>query len=429
MNYCLQIFFFLFLFYINTISASDCTNGRYIDPVFSEVDVTRNIIYANKKQSDGQYIDLTYNVYQPQGDTFASRPVMFFVHGGGFIKGLGDLHDMAVHCNYFAQRGFVTVSVEYRLEPNMLSLLFEDVMVKALGRGMFDTKDAIDHLVSTYQTGNPYRIDTSKIIIYGVSAGAVNSLNFSYLDSIQMLPERYQRWITGLDDIDVDSVLRHRFDLSKPKILISISGMVLDTGWIKPNGIDVLLVHGKLDKIVPYNYGRFLSLPWLPFGYGAKAQYPRMINQGIRCEFEDWIGRGHVPFQNNFTNPFDPEIYNQPILDSMHRHIAHFCYTLMNCDQQATLIHQNIREVNLIVFPNPSKGNFMIQVPKVVNAGKWNVSIYDVLGKEQFNKEFTGNTEFISVNEKLMPGVYLVKMYCEKDNAPVNYTAKITIVQ
>jgi acetyl esterase/lipase len=426
---CLGLSFFIMGFLSENPDLNAQCPQRYLDQVFSEVDVTRNIIYASKKQSNGQNIDLTYDVYQPHGDTFSLRPVMFLIHGGGFIKGLGSMDDMAVHCNYFAQRGYVTVSVEYRMEPNVLSVLFEDVMVKAMARGMIDTKDAINHLVSTRQFGNPYRIDTSKIIIGGVSAGAINSLLVCYLDSIQMLQEKYQRLIAGLDGIDVDSMLRHRFDYFKPKVLVSISGMVLDTNWIKPNGIDVLLVHGNLDEIVPYNYGRLLTLPWLPNGYGAKAQYPRIINQGIRCEFEDWTGRGHVPFQNNFTNPFDPVFYNQPILDSMHRHIAHFCFKVLNYDQQETLIHQNIADVNLFVFPNPSKGDFTIQIPEEMNCKTWHVSIYDMLGKEQFDQVFEGINGFVSVNEKLTPGVYLVRMSGEKDKNTVHYTAKITIAK
>ncbi len=420
--------FLLFLSFIITSKAGDCTNGRYLRPVFSQVDITKNIKYARKQQSDGQYIDLKYDVYQPHGDTVSLRPVMLLIHGGAYLKLLDqNSPDIVLMCNYFAQRGYVTVSIDYRQEPNLLGLLSEETMVKAVSRALIDTKDAIDHLIDTYTNGNPYRIDTSKAIIGGVSAGAVSAMFISYLDSMQMLPQNYQNWIIQANGPNADSILRHKFDKVKPKITISISGGLLDTSWIKSNNIDVLLVHGSADEIVPYNFGHPFNIQTLPVLYGGKSQYPRMMNQGIRCEFEDWIGRGHVPFMNLSFPDIIFNLINQPILDSTERHIAAFCYRLMDCDTRTTGIKENIVASNISVFPNPSRGFFTIQLPKETTTNKWNVTIYDIAGKEIQTSEYPGNTIEISVNEKLPAGIYFIKMFYEKNGEIFAYTGKITI--
>lgn len=418
----------LFSFFISPTKAGDCLNGRYLRPVFQQVDIIKNIKYARKKQSDGQYIDLKYDVYQPHGDTVSLRPVMLLIHGGAYLKLLDqNSPDIVLMCNYFAQRGYVTVSIDYRQEPNLLGLLSEETMVKAVSRALIDTKDAIDHLIDTYSNGNPYRIDTSKAIIGGVSAGAVSTMFICYLDSLDMLPQNYQNWIIQANGSNADSILRHKFDKIKPKIAISISGALLDTSWIKKNNIDMLLVHGSADELVPYNFGHPFNLPTLPVLYGGKSQYPRMMSQGIRCEFEDWIGRGHVPFMNLSFPEIIFNFINQPILDSTERHIANFCYRLMDCDTRTTGIKQNIVSTNLSIFPNPTTGKFTIQLPKEINTAKWNVVIYDIAGKEIQAKEYGGNETFLSINEILPAGMYFIKMFYEKNDETFIYTGKVTI--
>lgn len=428
-------FFYTFifaLFVVFSAHAEDCTNGRYLKPVFEKVDVTKNIKYARKKQSDGAYIELKYDIYQPQGDTMAERPVMLLIHGGAYLKLLDqNSPDIVLLCNYFAQRGYVTVSIDYRQEPNLLGLLSEETMVKAVSRALIDTKDAVDHLMLTYQNGNPYRIDTSKAIIGGVSAGAVSTMFIAYLDSLQMLPQRYQNWIIEANGDSADYILRHKFDLVKPKAAISISGAVLDTSWIRKNGIDLLLIHGSADEIVPYNYDHPFHLPMLPKLYGGKAQYPVAIREGIRCEFEDWIGRGHVPFFNlDIASILTLNLIDFDVLDSTQRHIAEFCYNIAaNCDGRVTGIRENIMQEKLHIFPNPSSGNFTIQLPKQVTLGEWNMQLFDLSGRQVFARTYDYNTAQISVNETLPPGMYLLKMNYLSSLENLVYTQKLVITQ
>jgi hypothetical protein len=220
--------------------------------------------------------------------------------------------------------------------------------------------------------------------------------------------------------------------------MIGVSGAVLDTGWIKPNRTypALLLQHGTSDGVVPFMYDHPFHIPTLPALMGSYLINQRCQNLGLRCELETWVGAGHVPFLGSsnglnwaalFTrNPLGI-VLNPFVLDSTKRHIANFIYSLINCDAQVTGIREHVA-TDVSVYPNPSTGNFTICIPKE-NGSKWLVSIYNVEGREQYQHEFPGNMEFITINEKLPPSSYFIKLKCETGDAPVVYTGKITIAQ
>lgn len=424
--------FLLFTIYFSmSVRATDCLNGRYKTQQFNSVKRTNNIVYATKPQSNGVAIQLRYDVYEPQNDTASYRPVMMLIHGGAYLKLLDqNSPDIVLLCEYFAKLGYVAISIDYRQEPNLLALLSEEQMVKAVSRALIDTKDAVDHLVNTYSNGNPYRIDTSKAFIGGVSAGAVSAMFITFLDSLQQLSPKYQQWIIEANGVNADSILRHKFDNIKPKATISISGAILDTNWIVPNGIELLLNHGSADPIVPYNFGKPFSIPTLPELYGGKAMNARAINQGIYCEFEDWIGRGHVPFFNlDLGSILTLQLINQPIFDSTKRHMRDFCYRLLNCDAQITSIKENIIPNQISIFPNPTKGDISVQLPKNIGTNAISVTVFDLSGKAFFYNEYSTAQDFISIPASLPNGMYLLKISTEYKNELRSYTGKFSVIE
>jgi len=111
----------LLLFLVANTNASDCNNGRYKRQLFPQVKRTNNIIYATKRQSDGAMIDLKYDVYEPMNDTASNRAVMLLIHGGAYLKLLDqNSPDIVLMSTYFAQHGYVAISIDYRQEPNLL---------------------------------------------------------------------------------------------------------------------------------------------------------------------------------------------------------------------------------------------------------------------------------------------------------------------
>ncbi len=418
-------------------NATDCYDGRYKNKVFSDFTLVNNVIYAHKQRSDGMWQNLGYDVYLPKNDTATNRPVVVLAHGGGYIDLLDqkspDIVELAID---LVLRGYVVFSLEYREEGNPLSLLSEENMVKAVGRSLIDIRDATCSIMdTTIRHGNPYGVDYNKVIVGGVSAGAVSFLHAIFLDSLSWMPPQYQQWILQVEP-NSQALLDNRYCGANVLGMIGISGAIMDTSWIKPNREypALLLQHGTSDPIVPYNYDRPFHLPMLPYMMGSYLVDKRYQNLGQRCELETWVGYSHVPFLGNdlnlaalFTRNPLALIFNRVVLDSTKRHVAHFCYSLIDCNERTTGITENIMSTTIGVFPNPSNGNFSIKVPKATNAGKWNLSVVDIAGKEQYLSSYPGNSDVIQLDKKLGAGVYFLKLFYEKDGTSFVYTGKIIV--
>lgn len=100
---------------------------------------------------------LAYDVYRPIGVTPGERrPVVFYVHGGGFAILSKETHWIMGLA--FAKRGFVVVSIDYRLAP-----------MAPFPLGLEDVADAYLHMLDHVgELGG----DPSKVIVAGESAGA-----------------------------------------------------------------------------------------------------------------------------------------------------------------------------------------------------------------------------------------------------------------
>jgi len=102
---------------------------RYLDEVFEDVGKTEDAVYANSPdlpfwfwiESNTQDIDLDMDIYEPVGDTLTSRPVIIFAHTGAFFSGNNELDDVVDLSISAAKRGYVAVSINYRLGLNVLS--------------------------------------------------------------------------------------------------------------------------------------------------------------------------------------------------------------------------------------------------------------------------------------------------------------------
>src|SRR5688500_148923 len=86
---------------------------RYRDTVFTNVSKTADLQYGTAPDLQGNQVALKLDLYQPTGDDVAGRPVIVWVHGGGFSE--GDKSNGADWATAFARRGFVAVSLGYRL--------------------------------------------------------------------------------------------------------------------------------------------------------------------------------------------------------------------------------------------------------------------------------------------------------------------------
>lgn len=155
-------------------AAAAAQTTRYRDPVFAQVDRTLDIAYGAAVNRFSQQNEvLRLDLYQPQGDTAASRAAVVVVHGGGFVGGSRRSTQIVQQCNSFARRGYVAVSISYRLAPQGTPI--DRQVVTDAGH---DCKAAVRWLRAQAST---LRIDSERIASLGSSAGAFTVLEAAYV--------------------------------------------------------------------------------------------------------------------------------------------------------------------------------------------------------------------------------------------------------
>ncbi len=175
------------------------THAQYVTRAYT-YQQTSDISYGQAVDFAGNVRDLTMDICVPVGDNPGpnGRPLMVLVHGGAFIAGSKADPNISRMMHEFAERGYVTAAINYRLgmfnsEQERIchiSTLFDipwtclnqqdsSEWFRAAYRGAQDAHGAIRFL--TNQAGN-YAIDPSKVFLVGESAGAFISLLAAYLD-------------------------------------------------------------------------------------------------------------------------------------------------------------------------------------------------------------------------------------------------------
>lgn len=91
---------------------------------------------AQKLKSDIPYVKNGHerhvlDIYTPEKPADKSLPVMFWIHGGGWV--VGDKDDVALKPKVLTERGFVFVSTNYRLLPEVKMEELTGDVAKSLG--------------------------------------------------------------------------------------------------------------------------------------------------------------------------------------------------------------------------------------------------------------------------------------------------------
>lgn len=189
---------------------------RYLMEVFSEVTVQKDVVFGQVKDRADKTVDLTMDIFQPKNDTLSKRPLVVWIHGGGFVS--GSKENMISRCDGFAKLGYVAVTINYRLSRTLTG-----VIETAVSDAVSDSQLAIDFL-RTHAT--EYGIDTDQIFVGGSSAGGITSLHLAYEN---------KGW-------------------NKQGILgvVDLWGALFDLSCVDPTDPPVIIIHGEQDNVVPF---------------------------------------------------------------------------------------------------------------------------------------------------------------------------------
>ena len=137
---------------------------------------------------------LVYDVYYPDYSyNNLKLPCVILLHAGGFSECTDlQLPEIKKICGHFARRGFIVFNVEYRRgsigDDNKKYESVQQVLSQY--RAYQDARGAIRSIIKRQRKHNiwsvdHYQIDTTKIFVGGMSAGAVAALNAAwYTDSM-----------------------------------------------------------------------------------------------------------------------------------------------------------------------------------------------------------------------------------------------------
>jgi acetyl esterase/lipase len=110
---------------------------------------------------------LHLDVYAPKEDLSRRRATIVWLHPGGFTK--GDKSVEAPYARDFAQRGYVSIAIDYRLRP---TLQWFDVEQR-VGAAADAYEDATTSIRWLRRNASRYGIDPAHIFVAGYSAGAI----------------------------------------------------------------------------------------------------------------------------------------------------------------------------------------------------------------------------------------------------------------
>ena len=367
---------------------AQCAGERYFNYVFpNNPIVSSDINYGSNTNFDGTAQTLKLDIYQPNGDTAASRPLVLIAHGGSFIGGSKTGTDVVPICKDLAKLGYVAVSIQYRLGMGGLPFPGPDSAdaTEAVMRGVHDGRAAVRFFRKNAAIGgNTYKVDTNNIFFAGVSAGGFIALHMAYLDEVSEIPTFIdmvgQPGLTG----GIEGNSGNAGYSSEVKAIINMCGALGDTAWIKPGDEPVINFHGTNDGTVPYASAEITLLGLYPllevngsFSVNAKA-----VQAGIPSCFEIYEGQGHVPAASNAT-------YYDTTIVKIRTFLNHFvCGTPLNCVYNGSIVNavgagidENMSSNQWSVYPNPANNNLIVDLRKF-ESQKLSISIFNAIGEE-----------------------------------------------
>ena len=281
-----------------------------VDEVYSastfSVDLRPDEVYgqgqthSNWNTSDLAVMDLKLDLYVPDNED-TERPLVVFTHGGGWSGGDKAGVRETEFCNFFAERGFVCVSLNYRLRGDRGTVpqaYFDAVsnagltpeeasQVLAMYPAGRDCKAAVRWLVAN---SSDIGFNVGAISLIGGSAGAHNSIVMDVSE-----PEDYRDELSLEEDptlastnidvaYEIQAVVNHWGGAGMMQILSDVYGHDRFDSTDAP----LLIVHGTGDETSDYSNAEELVDIYTRNGvYNELIPLPGAGHGAWGFEFED----------------------------------------------------------------------------------------------------------------------------------------------
>ena len=217
------LYFCFFLLSLQNTEAQE----KYIDSIY-KVDEVKTETYAEKDNEE-----LIIDLYQPVNSE-KERPLIVFMHGGGFAGGSPKNPQEVEFANIAAAKGYTVGLISYRLKRKETGFGCDYKAVGKIKTFQLAAEDFMDAVNFMKKNAEEFQIDPEMIIVGGSSAGAEAVLNAVYNPDLMFNnSEKYS-------DIKFSAVM-------------SLAGAVVDVRYLsEENAIPGIFFHGTEDNLVPY---------------------------------------------------------------------------------------------------------------------------------------------------------------------------------
>lgn len=234
-----------------------------------EVLVKHDIVYAqglsheSVNSANATTIPLKLDVYEPDNGV-KNRPVFMFVHGGGFVGGSKKQARIIEWANYYTSRGWVFISIDYRLKrdkgtvPKEWADFTANIPKNKAGQflavypALRDAKAALRWIVANAKT---YSINTNYITVGGGSAGAVAAIGIGISNQEDFRDEMNSKQDSTLQSTNLEQSYQIStiVDLWGGKTALDALEGIFGHQRFNRNNPSLFIAHGTKDPTVPFS--------------------------------------------------------------------------------------------------------------------------------------------------------------------------------
>jgi len=272
-------------------------DSTYAISVDTAIVYAQGLSHASWNSTASTALPLLLDVYQPQGAE-GNRPAIVVIHGGGFTGGSRSGWRPVSQAEYFASRGWVAFSIDYRLLPDfgtvpqewadsVFSAVADSVEMAQLAQAMAiypahrDAKAALRWVAAHAED---YSINMDYLTVGGGSAGAINSVGVSvteltdFTDELTVAQDPTLATTHLGQDYEVQTIL----DFWGAPTSVNLWEGVYGVDRFDPGDPPLFIAHGTADSTVVFSNGEMLQETW--------------ENHGIPHVFYPLEGAGHGPW-------------------------------------------------------------------------------------------------------------------------------------
>ena len=259
---------------------------RYRDMIFPFADVQFDKNYAADTVKADARKSYGFDIYTPHADNAQNRPLMIWMHGGGFVFGAKDDNNTKLWCETFARRGYVCVSIDYRM-GSKTSLFNFGKLIANCYPAVLDARQAVRYFREHHKE---YGIDPEHIILAGNSAGAIMALQTAFSKNRELADSLRIHDAKAFGGISEGP--------TKVLAVVNFWGGIFNINWLKNANTPVVSVYGSNDKIV--HPGHFKG------SYGGKAITEKLAALHHPGDVKVYEGYGHELYKHFNPLPIHP---------------------------------------------------------------------------------------------------------------------------